>query len=173
METIRIVLDIIIIGIAAFFIISKSYLNEKGKNLATKEDIKDITNKIESVKREYQRKTEIDKKEIELNHELYDKLSNLHNTFRELDQMLTNNTFKQEYIEKYNFIFSDLQRLLISHKNTYYLKYEDKFKKLENVANSFIQALRESNTDKYRESGKRLLDIADSIRIDIFNFLKN
>jgi hypothetical protein len=30
-----------------------SYLNEKGKNLATKEDIKEITDKIESVKTEY------------------------------------------------------------------------------------------------------------------------
>lgn len=35
-----------------------SYLKEKGKNLATKEDIQDITDKIESVKHEYAKQLE-------------------------------------------------------------------------------------------------------------------
>lgn len=36
-----------------------SYISEKGKNLATREDIEDITRKIESVKTEYTNQTEL------------------------------------------------------------------------------------------------------------------
>ncbi len=49
---IRIILDSIIIIIGLYFIFWKSYLTEKGKNLATKKDIEEITKKIETVKNE-------------------------------------------------------------------------------------------------------------------------
>lgn len=49
---IRIILDSIIIIIGLYFIFWKSYIAEKGKNLATKKDIEEITNKIETVKNE-------------------------------------------------------------------------------------------------------------------------
>ena len=39
----------------------KSYVEEKGKNLSTKEDIEDITQKIESVKESYNKSLEIHK----------------------------------------------------------------------------------------------------------------
>ena len=41
-----------------------AYFNEKGKNLATKEDIKEITDKIESVRFEYLGKLEGVKSEL-------------------------------------------------------------------------------------------------------------
>ncbi len=53
METeliIRIVLDILILLSGLLLILSKSYIKEKGKNVATKEDIGAITKEIESVK---------------------------------------------------------------------------------------------------------------------------
>ncbi len=49
---IRIILDLIIISLVLYFIFWKSYLNERGKNLATKRDIETITRKIETVKNE-------------------------------------------------------------------------------------------------------------------------
>ncbi|MDP2037812.1 MAG: hypothetical protein Q8L04_10550 [Ignavibacteria bacterium] len=52
----NVVLIVVIIGLGLF--IKKylpSYFNEKGKNLATKEDIADITNRIESVKSTYEK----------------------------------------------------------------------------------------------------------------------
>ena len=49
---IKIILDSIIIIIGLYFIFWKSYIAEKGKNLATKKDIEEITNKIETVKNE-------------------------------------------------------------------------------------------------------------------------
>lgn len=44
----------------AYFI---SYLKEKGKNLATKEDIEEITNKVESVKQEYKKEFDLIQKQ--------------------------------------------------------------------------------------------------------------
>ena len=55
---------------AAFFI---EYFKNRGKNLATKKDIKDITHKIESVKSEIQKQQEIEKQKRQLK---YDALLN-------------------------------------------------------------------------------------------------
>lgn len=48
-----------------------SYLSEKGKNLATKEDIEDITRKIEKVKAEIEENKLIFQKKYQLKHEAY------------------------------------------------------------------------------------------------------
>ena len=52
----NVILIVVIVGIG-FFIKNyfPSYFNEKGKNLATKEDIAEITNRIESVKSSYEK----------------------------------------------------------------------------------------------------------------------
>jgi hypothetical protein len=47
---IRIILDILILLLGLFYLLSKSYFTEKGKNIATKEDIGIITKEIEIVK---------------------------------------------------------------------------------------------------------------------------
>jgi hypothetical protein len=52
-----ILLSINVLG-TAFILLGKSYLGEKGKNLATKEDISAITQKIESVKEFYSKSLE-------------------------------------------------------------------------------------------------------------------
>ncbi|MDD2982798.1 MAG: hypothetical protein PHQ74_05370 [Crocinitomicaceae bacterium] len=76
METIRLILDIIIILLGCYWIFIKSYYTEKGKNLATKEDIKDITDKIESVKLDYLKLFEDYKKDLNLKNELEKTLIN-------------------------------------------------------------------------------------------------
>ncbi|MDW0116949.1 hypothetical protein QTL97_08385 [Sporosarcina thermotolerans] len=43
-----------------------NYMNEKGKNHATKEDIADITRRTEEVKSEFLSKLEVEKKEINI-----------------------------------------------------------------------------------------------------------
>ena len=47
---IQIVLEIVVICIGLYLALVKSYFQEKGKNLATKEDIEETTKKIERVK---------------------------------------------------------------------------------------------------------------------------
>ena len=63
MEWLILVVQLIILAsFGALVLFAKNYLpsytKEKGKNLATKEDIKDITDKIESVKTEYAKELE-------------------------------------------------------------------------------------------------------------------
>ncbi len=45
-----------------------AYLKEKSKNLATKEDIEEITNKVESIKHDYNRQLEEFKQELLIKH---------------------------------------------------------------------------------------------------------
>jgi len=75
MFTIDNILNIVIlISIAGIYIFKDylfSYSSEKGKNLATKEDIKEITREIESVKSEYL--VELEKFKVELSRALHQK----------------------------------------------------------------------------------------------------
>ncbi len=93
-QTIIIVLEILILlAIGCIFLFKKylfSYSSEKGKNLATKEDIGEITNSIESVK---------------LNHA---KL--LESTRAELSSQINNHGFRYE--KEYE-VLSDLSSLLV------------------------------------------------------------
>jgi hypothetical protein len=64
-----------------------SYLEQKGKNLATKEDIKEITEKVEAVKAEYAKQLELDKDAISLmdrQRDLSAKVVDLINRYKEL-----------------------------------------------------------------------------------------
>ena len=172
-EIIKIGLDIIIILIGAFIILSKSYMNEKGKNLATKQDIKEITSKIESVKRVYQKKSQIDNLEIELNQDLYKMLSELRNNFEDFNQKTANNSAVQEDADKLDKTFGDLKRLIVSHKDTYYKQYKDRFKSLEETIHSFYVGIKVQDNKKFIEKGEEILNILDLIRVDIYEYLKS
>jgi hypothetical protein len=52
MQIIQIIIELMIVFIGLYLAFFKSYFSEKGKNLATKEDIKDITKTVETVKNE-------------------------------------------------------------------------------------------------------------------------
>ncbi len=75
--------ELIIIVVGGLFLNShlRSYFDEKGKNLATKEDIKDITDKIEAVRTEYAKQLHVYQlafgKEFEILHEVWQKLIDL------------------------------------------------------------------------------------------------
>lgn len=49
---IQIILEVLIILLGLYLAFFKSYFQEKGKNLATKEDIEEITRKVENIKNE-------------------------------------------------------------------------------------------------------------------------
>ena len=54
METIYLILQLLSVVIGLYLASFKSYFSEKGKNLATQQDIEEITQKIETVKTEFQ-----------------------------------------------------------------------------------------------------------------------
>lgn len=58
MELIQIIIEIILVIIGVYLAFFKSYFQEKGKNLATSEDIEEITKKVESIKTDFIRETE-------------------------------------------------------------------------------------------------------------------
>jgi len=66
---------IILLGLGAASLLIKSFLpkyfEEKGKNLATKEDIEEITHKVESVKAEISQSQSIFQAKYRLKHEAY------------------------------------------------------------------------------------------------------
>jgi uncharacterized protein YlzI (FlbEa/FlbD family) len=50
MDSIQIILEVILILIGLYLALFKSYFQEKGKNIATKQDIEEITEKVETIK---------------------------------------------------------------------------------------------------------------------------
>lgn len=66
MEIIQLILEIIILIIGLYLVFFKSYFSEKGKNLATQQDIKNITIKVEEVKAEIQNHQLVEKQKREL-----------------------------------------------------------------------------------------------------------
>lgn len=62
---IRIFIDILLLVAAVYLAFFKSYLTEKGRSAAMKEDLDDITRKVESIKNEFTREQEILKKDLQ------------------------------------------------------------------------------------------------------------
>jgi len=58
MNFLQIVFDFLFLIIGLYLVFGKNYLSEKGKNLATKEDIRFITQEIETVKNDIQSSTQ-------------------------------------------------------------------------------------------------------------------
>lgn len=107
----------------------KSYFTEKGKNIATKQDIENITEKIESVKDSYSRsmenyRTELKKAydlskpsldlTIELDKTLIEKISQLNTTVFEFSQLKLYDTAPRLLDE-----IADLSQFLVKYKTRY------------------------------------------------------
>src|SRR5208283_2025350 len=127
MERLMLIVQLIIlVGVGVLIFFTKSYLpsytKEKGKNLATREDIKEITDKIESVKIEHAKELEGIKsqlsakfhgetvrfeKEFKVLEELWMRLLDLHNARRVLE------TEDRERFEKAH---DELLRVINDHK---------------------------------------------------------
>jgi len=76
-EDIQLILEAIIILIGLYLAFFKSYFQEKGKNLATSEDIEKITRKVENVKKELAEDLALSKSKIDILYNL--KLNQLNN----------------------------------------------------------------------------------------------
>lgn len=73
MSTIQIfhlLLEVIIVLIGLYLIFFKSYLQEKGKNAATKDDIGEITKKVEAVKNSFLHETEKLKLDLQFSNDM-------------------------------------------------------------------------------------------------------
>ncbi len=66
MEILNVVLQILTLFALLYFVLTKSYFSEKGRNIATKEDIGKITDKIEKVKQAYNNESELLKANLNL-----------------------------------------------------------------------------------------------------------
>ena len=62
----EIILESILLLLALYLAFIKSYFNEKGKNLATSEDIEELTAKVESVKQQFIEKNAALKAKLDL-----------------------------------------------------------------------------------------------------------
>lgn len=69
-QDIEIILEILLILIGLYLAFFKSYFQEKGKNLATLEDIEEITSKVEAIKTDFIRETEKLKLEIQFTNQI-------------------------------------------------------------------------------------------------------
>ena len=57
-ELFRLMVEILLVAVTLYLAFFKSYFTEKGKNVATKEDIEEITAKVETIKTQFIRETE-------------------------------------------------------------------------------------------------------------------
>ena len=122
-------LTILSVGLILFFTIKNflpSYFNEKGKNLATKEDVEEITKKVEKIKSEFVKDIEFIK--ADLNYINQNKFSI---KVAERDALIeTNNKYSEWLNYLLNISFSD-----INPEN--YLKLNDYYKETKNKKLNF------------------------------------
>ena len=129
-DTIQIIISIFIL---LFLTIGKyifpSYLNQKGKNLADKQDIENLTQKVENIKSSFNEKIEILK--TDLNFKNQNKISvssyereallNLNEKYAEWLNSLMNISFSLITVKNYSLIesyFSELKKRKIEFENS-------------------------------------------------------
>jgi flagellar basal body-associated protein FliL len=119
---IGIILDILIILIGlylAFFkSYFKSYIEEKGKNLATKQDIRNITKEVETIKYELKKSYDLDKPaldySVELDKELIKKLFAINKAIFEYFQLQ-----KQDSLQNFMKTMEDLILFIVEFRVRY------------------------------------------------------
>jgi hypothetical protein len=165
MEILNLVLNIVIIAFSVYLVFFKSYLSEKGKNAATKEDIGNITKEIETVKSEVkylnQIKFEIslEKKEVAL--DFYNQASFFIDYTTKIIDVLMNNQNDLKLISKQiedirfqmSKLFGSFLKLIIYFdKNSSFIKnasnYYDSANKIQQMSNLYLIQL-ENNAQQY------------------------
>lgn len=153
-----------------------SYFTEKGKNLATKEDIKDITDKVESVKASYNESLERHKIELQREFEL-DKYrmklcSSIDNDLIELIScaLQTYHSKGIEYPESDDRELIESAYKISNHLSSYYSRYIN-IKQLDKLRDVSIEIKLQAQLDCapiMRESHKRDYISALSSAIALF-----
>jgi hypothetical protein len=152
-----IILEIVLIIIGLYLALFKSYFQEKGKNIATSEDIEDLTLKVESVKQQFLEKNATLKAKLDLltnlqlSHKNDERLAiiNFHKKFKswigslsESSPSLVNdydNVEIQAKIHSYNAIYQEvlsaeaLLELYVDDKKLFELISDLKIKTIENL----------------------------------------
>lgn len=100
MEWIQIIINVVLIFLLGLFIKNylPSYMNEKGKNLATKEDIQEITKKTEEVQKEFKEGFEYFSSDLQFKYNFYFK------QYSELYSKLYAIIIQSEYVRRFIFI---------------------------------------------------------------------
>jgi hypothetical protein len=178
METTRIILDSIIIIIGILWIFLKSYYSEKGKNLATKEDIKEITDKIESVKLSYVKILEDYKHDLSLKNDLEKRLIN--SVLTDIYKLVTSSKeqiFKRQNKllgeESDNQLFGNINQIItmISIQIQLKEKLKDELVSLLKWNNEFylyVEKLKRTGETRYILNFDTIMNILDDIQIKIF-----
>lgn len=126
-QVINLILEIIILIGGLYLIFFKSYFKEKGKNLATFEDIGEITRKVENVKDDFNTKIEGLKSDLQKNNITYQiNLSELTKIrFQRIDNLYEDLVNLQKFTQENMFFFND--------DNDYQFK-KSEFLKIYNIA---------------------------------------
>lgn len=149
-QTVNIILDILIILIGLYLIFFKSYFKEKGKNLATFEDIGKITEKVETVKSTFQKLIENLRSDLakqNISHQLiysqlleyrYKRFDAFFDALIELQNFIKENLFsyadEQDYLKKKEEFFRLYKILDIARfKVNIYISYSFKQKLIDNL----------------------------------------
>jgi len=141
--------------IALIGVYSIQFFKNKGGNLATKQDIADITQKIESLKYDYQKKPRLDSHELALNKELYDALNEFQNCVRPAFNYKSEEEW-DKFTPEFEQTENTINKLHISHASTYYAQYEKIGSKLEQCINDLLNAQRMNN---FEETSKKFLEL--------------
>lgn len=177
METTRLILDIIIILLGLYWIFIKSYLTEKGKNLATKEDIKEITDKVESVKLDYLKLFEDYKRQLNYKNELEKTLINP--KFTEIYKLVTSTKeiiFKRQNNlageEVMNELFDNIREIITTIPTQVQLKerLNEELVALADWNNdfvSYIEDLKRKGETQYEMKCESIMQIMDDMQSKI------
>lgn len=165
MELLNIILDILIVILSIYLVFFKSYFTEKGKNIATKEDIGNITKEIETVKNEVkyfnQIKFEISKEKKEAALDYYNQASFFVDYTTKIVDVLMNNQTDLKLISKQiedirfhmSKLFGSFLKLMIYFdKNTDFVRsasnYYDSANRIQQISNLYLVQL-ENNAQQY------------------------
>jgi len=163
LEIPRIVLDLILILMGLYYLFFQNYFSEKGKNLATKEDISEITKKIESIKYNNSVKFEMEKIIIDRKIEV----STLVTSLKEV--LFKRNNHMGNEKEQMDYIFKKIPEILILLNSNVKLKeeLETDILSLQNNYNeivNYINQLRVTNSLTYTIKFDNILANLDSIQ---------
>lgn len=155
----------------------KSYFSQKGKNVATKEDVKVITEKIEKVKNTYQRSMEIHKMELK---KIYDISRPSLSKMTELDNILIDNIAS---LNEIGFDFSRLNKNELGESFSdklhelviFLIKYRVRYAELEGVKNLIENYNKMNKSIENRDKDmikKTFNDISNDLEIILSYFIE-
>lgn len=146
-DIVHICSEFLLVAIVCYFIFFKSYFQEKGKNVATKEDISEITEKIENVKSDIGILTH---KKIFLSTEKQNCLLDFYEKFS-------------------SWINNVVSASLISNSDSYSLYYLQVIEKLQVLYQNYLSA--ESKVDIFFNADKELLDAKRSLAVPMLEIV--